>query len=362
MAEGIEAKQEKTMKKILLIISCTILALGTSCGPNMIRLYFLRGGHRVWLCSFLESCGFPIILIPLFISYIHRRRSAAATQSAKVKMVLIEPPLFLASLVLGLISGLNNFCFAFGVARLPVTTSSLILATQLAFNALFSFLLVRQKFRVYSVNTIFLLTVAAGILAMHSSGDRPSGEKSKQYVLGFVITVMVAVLDGFIYPLVELVYKKVKQTINYSLVLEVQFVMCLFASFFNIIGMIVNNDFKLISSEARQFEHGEVVYCIVLVGIAILSQCLLLGAIGVVFCASSLLSGVIVAAILPVTEILAVIFFKEKFNAEKGVALILSLWGFATYFYGESKHAKKMKKNVSLAEAEVPQVLLISNP
>ena len=32
--------------------------------------------------------------------------------------------------------------------------------------------------------------------------------------------------------------------------------------------------------------------------------------------------------LLPVTEILAVIFYKENFQAEKGVAIPLSLWGF----------------------------------
>ncbi|CAL0319318.1 unnamed protein product [Lupinus luteus] len=169
MTEGMEAEQEKTMKRILLIISCAMLAIGTSGGPIMIRLYFIHGGHRVWLCSFLENGGFPIFLIPLFISYIRRRCSAAANQSAKIKMVLIELSLFLASLVIGLVTGLSTFFFAFSVSRLPVTTSSLILATQLAFNALFSFLLVRQKFSVYSVSTIILLTTAAGILAMHSS-------------------------------------------------------------------------------------------------------------------------------------------------------------------------------------------------
>ncbi|CAL0319321.1 unnamed protein product [Lupinus luteus] len=350
------------MKKILLIINCVVLAIGVAGGPLMMRLYFLRGGHRVWLSSFLEACGFPIILIPLSIAYIIRRRSAAATQSTKVKLVLTEPPLFFAFAGIGLISGFNNFFFAFGVSRLPVTTSSLILAIQLAFNALFSFLLVRQKFRAYSVNTIVLLTIAAGVLALHSTGDRPAGESNKQYATGFALTVLAAVLEGFILPVVELTYKKVKQTICYSTVLEAQFIMCVFASVIGITGMIVNKDFKIISREARQFDHGEVVYYIVLVGIAILYQCFFVGAIGVVFCASSLLSGVIVAAFLPVTEVLAVIFFKEKFNAEKGVSLILSLWGFASYFYGETKQAKKMKKNVT-PEAEMPQeALSIPNP
>lgn len=98
-----------------------------------------------------------------------------------------------------------------------------------------------------------------------------------------------------------------------------------------------------------------------LVGIAILWQAFFLGAVGVVFCASSLLSGIIIAAFLPVTEVLAVIFLKENFQAEKGVSLILSLWGFVSYFYGEIKRAKKMKKN-DIPEPETPQALPIPNP
>lgn len=77
---------------------------------------------------------------------------------------------------------------------------------------------------------------------------------------------------------------------------------------------------------------------------ALLWQFFFLGAIGVIFCASSLLSGIIIATLLPVTESLAVLFFHEKFQAEKGLALTLSLWGFVSYFYGEIRQMKKMKR------------------
>lgn len=73
-------------------------------------------------------------------------------------------------------------------------------------------------------------------------------------------------------------------------------------------------------------------------------QFFFLGAIGVIFCASSLLSGIIIVAFLPVTEVLAVIVYKESFQAEKGVALVLSLWGFVSYFYGEIKESRKNKE------------------
>ena len=78
-----------------------------------------------------------------------------------------------------------------------------------------------------------------------------------------------------------------------------------------------------------------------------------MGAVGIIFCASSLLSGIVIAVLLPMTEILAVIFFREKFQAEKGIALALSLWGFVSYFYGEIKDDKKKKQ--ILIGTQVPQ-------
>ena len=87
----------------------------------------------------------------------------------------------------------------------------------------------------------------------------------------------------------------------------------------------------------------------------IIWQCFFLGAIGVIFSASSLVCGIVIAVLLPVTEILAVIFFQEKFQAEKGVSLALSLWGFVSYFYGEIKDSKKKKNPTS--ETELPQTV-----
>ncbi|KAK7283416.1 hypothetical protein RIF29_12917 [Crotalaria pallida] len=344
------AEQETNTKRILLIINCTLLSIGTSGGPLIMRLYFLHGGHRVWLSSFLETAGFPIMLIPLAISYIRRRR--ATTTTTKAKMIFIRPPMFLAFAVIGLLTGLDDYIYAYGVARLPVSTSSLIIACQLAFTAVFAFLLVRQKFRAYSVNAIVLLTLGAGVLALHTNGDRPAGESTKQYVRGLVMTLAAAALYGFVLPLVELAYKKTDQAITYTLVLEIQLVMSMFATLFNIVGMVINNDFKVISREAKNFGLGEANYYVVLVGSAIIWQAFFLGAIGVIFCASSLLSGIIIAVMLPVTEVLGVIFYKEKFRAEKGLSLVLSLWGFVSYFYGEFKETKK-RKNPTL-ETQLP--------
>ncbi|EXB75578.1 hypothetical protein L484_026052 [Morus notabilis] len=120
-------------------------------------------------------------------------------------------------------------------------------------------------------------------------------------------------------------------------------------------GDVMDGSFKAIPREAKKFELGETKYYVVLVWSAIIWQGFFLGAIGVIFCASSLLSGIVIAVLLPVTEVLAVIFYQENFQAEKGVSLVLSLWGFISYFYGEFKQNKKTKKKLIL-ETEIPQI------
>lgn len=92
---------------------------------------------------------------------------------------------------------------------------------------------------------------------------------------------------------------------------------------------------------------------------AISWQCFFLGAIGVIFCGSSLLSGILIAVFLPVTEILAIIFFHENFKVEKAVSLVLSLWGFVSYFYGEFRQSKKEKMNSINQESEKGEFIAV---
>ncbi|XP_023884836.1 purine permease 3-like [Quercus suber] len=344
----LEAQGNPALNKVLLILSCILLSIGGG-GPLIMRLYFIHGGKRVWLSSWLQTGGWPIILFPLMITYFNRR----AKQGTSTKLFFMKPPLFIASAVIGILTGFVDYLYSYGVARLPVSTSSLIIASQLAFTAAFAFLLVKQKFTSYSINAVVLLNIGAGVLALHTSNDRPSGETNKEYFSGFFMTLGASALYGFVLPLVELTYKKAKQAITYSLVMEIQMVISLFATILCTIGMLINKDFQAIPREARAFELGETKYYVVIVVNAIVCQCFFMGTVGIIFCASSLLSGILIAVLLPVTEILAVIFYREKFQAEKGVALALSLWGFVSYFYGEIKDDRKKKQ--ILVETQVAQ-------
>ncbi|KAL8226327.1 hypothetical protein R6Q57_016159 [Mikania cordata] len=326
-------------KKTLMIVNCVLLAVGNCGGPLVMRLYFIHGGSRIWVSAFLETAGWPFILLVLLILYFLRRRSP--TDSHKLSMtsttvVYMRPRAFFAAAVLGVMTGLDDYLYACGVVRLPVSTTTLIIASQLSFTAFFAFLLVKQKFTPYTINAVVLLTIGATVLAFHSSSDRPNGVSKLEYFKGFFLTVTAAVLYGLVLPLVELTYNKANQAITYTLVLEIQLVLCLFATIFCTIGMFINNDFKI----AKDFGLGETRYYIILCSSVIFWQCFFLGAIGVVFCASSLLSGIIIALLLPVTEVLAVVLYNEPFQVEKGIALVLSLWGFTSYFYGEYKCMK----------------------
>ncbi|KAL4566052.1 hypothetical protein LXL04_030162 [Taraxacum kok-saghyz] len=346
----IASKVSPSAKKALLILNCVLLSLGNCGGPLSMRLYFIHGGNRVWLSAFLETGGWPFTLIVLIVLYFHRRCST---------LVYMRPRVFLAAAVIGVLTGVDDFLYACGVSRLPVSTTSLIIASQLGFTAFFAFLLVKQKFTPYSINAVMLLTIGAAVLALHTSSDLPNGESRAEYLKGFFMTVAAAALYGLVLPMVEMTYNKAKQAITYTLVLEIQTVICLFATIFCTTGMIINNDFKAIPREAKEYALGEPEYYVVLCVNAIFWQCFFLGAIGVVFCASSLLSGIIIAVLLPVTEVLAVVFYKEHFQAEKGVALVLSLWGFTSYFYGEYKVMKKMeleRQSLNDRSVDLPQI------
>ncbi|PKA49024.1 Purine permease 3 [Apostasia shenzhenica] len=335
----------RAKKLILLSLNVLLLAVGSSGGPLVLRLYFLRGGSRKWLSAALQTSGFPLVLPPLLFSFLRRRRRSSFS-AAKPAVFFITPPLVLYSVILGLLTGLDNFISAYGASYLPVSTSALLGSTQLGFTALFAFLIVKQKFSEFSINSVVLLTFGAAVLGVHANGNRPTGESQGKYYLGFAMTLAAAVLYALVLPLVELTYKKAKQEITYTLVMEMQCIISFSATAFCVVGMAVNRDFQAISRDAEGYGLGETKYYLVLVSIALLSQCYFQGLVGTIKYSSALLSGVVIAICIPVTEVLGVLCFREKFDGEKGVALALSLWGSASYFYGEYKLNKKREAAV----------------
>ncbi|KAI5654948.1 hypothetical protein M9H77_32135 [Catharanthus roseus] len=334
------APLSNSTRKLLLMTSFLLLILANTSGPLLLRFYYVKGGSRIWFVTWLQTGGWPIILIPLFISYFNRRK----TDPVNAKLFHVPFPAIISAAVLGTILGVTNFLYAIAAQRLPVSTSTLILASNLIFTAFAAFLLVKQKFTPYSVNAVVLLTAGAAALALHASSDRPEGQSKKSYAIGFAMMFISAALTGLVFPGLELVYKKTKLALTFELVTEIQLLLTFSATVFATIGMIINNDFKVISREAGQFLLGETKYYVVIISIAIIFQLSFLGVVGIIFCASALVNGIITTVLLPITEVLAVIFFHDKFTSEKGMSLALCLWGFISHLYGEYRASKKQNQ------------------
>ncbi|MCL7028440.1 hypothetical protein MKW94_009550 [Papaver nudicaule] len=301
----------KVTKWGLLLLSCAYSFSGIIGGPLLQKLYFLHGGSGKWLTSWLQVVAFPILSIPLTILYCQRDQTLPNIEFFASRKLLLY-----ASLI-GSLQGIDNFMYSYGLAFLPVSTSSLVVATQLVFTSLISFVWVKH-------NSV--------LLGIRRSGDRPPGVTNSQYLLGFFISIAVAAILGVILVSTQVSYAKANQAMTYPIVLQFQVCMCFFATIICTIGGLINKDFSL-----------------VLVSNMIVWQLMFIGRVGSIWCTSSLFAGVVGATALPFSQITAVITFHENFTAEKGMALALTLWGFASYFYGS--YRKKAREQKSLTQA-----------
>ncbi|XP_057822441.1 purine permease 3-like [Cryptomeria japonica] len=343
LEENQTKKKKSLMQWMLVLLSCLALCIGTTAGPLSLRFYFIHGGSSRWLCSWLETAGWPILILPLLILY-----------KRQPDVQHVTPQQCLAFCAIGLITGVDDYMDAWGVSYLPLSTYALLNTTQLAFNAIFAYLLVRQRFSPYSINAIILLTLGSVLLAFQSKSDRPKGHSNKNYILGFLLTIGAAGLYGLVLPVIELVYKRSKRRVTYTLVMEMQLIMSFSATVLCTIGMVVNKDFETVASEARASDVGEVKFYTALVWNAISWQLFFIGVFGVIFLTSSLLSGILKTVFIPVTQVLAVIIYHENFSGEKGLALALALWGFASFLYGEYLKSKQPANVTELNDQHIP--------
>ncbi|XP_066399580.1 purine permease 1-like [Miscanthus floridulus] len=197
-----------TLRNPLLVVNFVLMVVGSAGGPLFLRAYFIHGGARKWLSAFLQTAGFPLLLVPLCVSFSRRRRrrdrddaydAPANKAAARTPFFLMTPRLLAASAAIGLMTGLDDLLYAYGLAYLPVSTSSILISTQLAFTAAFALLLVRQRF-----SAVALLSAGAAMLGMNAGGDRPAGVSPAQYGAGFAMTLGAASLYGLVLPVMEL--------------------------------------------------------------------------------------------------------------------------------------------------------------
>ncbi|CAN1345837.1 Purine permease 3 [Linum perenne] len=336
-------KPTLSFKTLILLFNCLILTVGQVAGPLLSRMYFIHGGNKRWLSAFTVTAGFPILIIPISISYYNT--AAAATGDGGGRSFFLPSRLLIYSILLGLLLGLNSYLYSFGTAYLPVSVNSLVSSTQLAFTAVFALIIVRQKFSHYSINAVVLMTCGSVILGFHMDKDVPEGEAMGKYVLGFFLTIGAACIHGLFMTLLEYTQAKSGVAFTFDVFMQVQFVVSMFATLFCTLPMIINKDFQTMPKEAAEFGLGETKYYLIITLAAISMQLMIIGSLGTVMSSSSLFAGIITSLLVPVQQVFAVITLREGFNAEKGMALALCLWGFTSHLYGGYKKSKEATKS-----------------
>ncbi|KAK1314135.1 Purine permease 3 [Acorus calamus] len=321
----------------LVLLNLALISTGIIGGPLLARLYFTHGGSRRWLSGLLQTVAFPLLLPPLFFLHLRSRARVRA----------LAPKACAECALIGALLGLDNFLYALGLSYLPVSTSSILLSTQLAFTALFARLIVGQRFTPFSINCVILMIIGSAMLGVRTDGDRPLGVSRGQYMAGFVATLGGAALLGLVIPATEMAFRRLSGggVVSPASVLQFQLGVGASASAVCLIGMAFNDDFKAIPREAREYGLGERKYYMVLAATAIMWQMALVGFLGLIFCTTSLFTGICGSFLLPFTEVGAVIVYHDKFSGEKGMSLVLCLWGLTSYFYGEWKESKALSKN-----------------
>ncbi|KNA21815.1 hypothetical protein SOVF_039880 [Spinacia oleracea] len=327
-------------KWLRIITYILFLLVGQTTGILLGRLYFDKGGNSKWMATFVQTAGFPI-LIPLTLLF-----PSSPTG--------LRPPVYKLTLlyfIYGLFVAADNLMYSYGLQYLPVSTYSLLCASQLAFNAVTSFFINAQKFTALVLNSIVILTISACLIATNAGNDASTGSNVApgKFTLGFLCAVGASATLALLVSVAQYSFEKVFKDNSFNTVVCMQLYPYAVATCVCVIGLFGSGEWRTLKEEMRDYKKGRVPYVMVLVSTAISWQLSALGLFGLIFEVSSLFSNVIATLSLPLVPILAVVFFHDKMNGVKVIALILAMWGFLSYIYQHyldnvEATAKKAKK------------------
>ncbi|XP_014490440.1 probable purine permease 4 [Vigna radiata var. radiata] len=329
-------KKSTTNKRYmsLLLLNYVLLFVGSLSSSLLSKFYFIHKGSSKWVATWVQSAGFPFLLFPIFLPVLLKYTKRKPFRDFSQKM-------FLFSVLVGLMIGFNNLLFSWGVAYLPVSTSALLLSTQLVFTLILSSLIVKQKITFANLNCVILITISSIIIGLDSSREKSPGLTNKNYFIGFSCTIGASLLFALYLPLMEKIYQRVN---CYQMVIEMQLIMEIAATVLATVGMACDGGFSDMKKEAeRVFDKGTTVYWLTILSTVVTWQCCFVGTAGMVFLTSSLNGGICSTALLSINVLGGVVVYKDAFGGFKAVSTVLCIWGFCSYVFGSYI---KMKKTV----------------
>ncbi|KAL0398368.1 UNVERIFIED_CONTAM: putative purine permease 10 [Sesamum radiatum] len=250
--------------------------------------------------------------------------------------------------------------YTIGLQYLPVTTYNLIGASQLGFNAVFSYFLNRQKFTPYIVNSLVLLTISSVLLVFQTDpGDSNKTTKNK-YVIGFICTLAASAGYALMLSLTQLAFHKVIKKETLRAVIDMAIYQNMVATVIIVIGLFGSGQWRTLNREMEEYKSGKVSYVMNLIWTAISWEVFSVGCVGLIFKVSSLFSNVISILGLPVAPVLAVIFLHDELTGLKAVAMLLAMWGFVSYMYQHYLDDLETKEKKGSSIEGVSEVALVT--
>jgi drug/metabolite transporter (DMT)-like permease len=342
----------------MVLVDILMLLSGEAMAPLLTRLYYNSGGRSMWMATLAQSAGWPLLLVPLLLtpppaSAEQEPRPAAA---GKVAAVCVG---------LGLLIGCSNLMYSYAMLYLPVSTFSLVAATQLAFSAVTSRLVNARRLTALVLNSVIVLTFSAALLAVGSDSDSDSDDGggggagasgAKKRALGFVMTLSASAVHALILSLLEVTFEKVIRARTLRWVLTVEIITKAVATAMAAAALLASGQWRAIPGEAAAFEHGAAAYVATLAGVAVAWEAAALGTVRLVARASSLFANVTGTLALPLVPVFAVAMFGDRMTGVKVVAMLMAVWGFLSYVYQhylDDRRAAK-RKGRSQAQAVVP--------
>lgn len=344
-----------------MAIYTIFILVGQTAATLLGRLYYDKGGNSKWLAGLMLTAGFPVLVPFYFISSPLLQHPVSNNLHRKSPSLLLFAS---AYSLFGIIIAADSMLYSVGYMYLPVSTYSLLCASQLAFNAFFSFFLNSLKFTFLIINSLTLLTISSILLIFQTNDSTASSDdghpfSKRQYAIGFICTIAASALYGLLLSLTQWFLHKVVKKTTVKVVLDMIIYPSLVASCVIVVGLFASGEWKGLSKEMAGFKLGKVSYLMTLIWTAVCWEVFSVGSIGLIFEVSSVFSNVISTLGLPVVPVLAVAFFRDQMSGVKVLALILAVWGFVSYVYQHyylNDHEAKIDSRNADAAAKAPIV------
>ncbi|CAK9156912.1 unnamed protein product [Ilex paraguariensis] len=313
---------------LMIALNIFFLLVGQATAVLLGRSYYNHGGNSKWMATSTQTAAFPILLIPYFLLPSSSSKDPSSLSNPQSICTVSFVYIGLGVLVAG-----DNLMYSVGLLYLSVSTYSLVCATQLAFNAIFSVVINHDKFTALILNSVVVLSLSSSLIGINDDSDGPSGVSKAKYIIGFVCSLGASALYSLVLSLMQLSFDKVLKKGTFFVVLEMQIYTSAVATCASVVGLFASGEWRTLEGEMNVYDTGKVSYVMTLVWTAVAWQVSSLGGVGLIFVVSSLFANVIATLSLALIPIAAVIVFHDQMNGVKIIALLMALWGFASYMY-----------------------------